>query len=501
MLKEIIKESIVESKVISEAFSDKNIEKVAKLLASLATKKLGDGKYFPFLGQWYRDEFISNGKKGIGFRFLSEKGNMIRFGFQNPNTKAKRLKNKFVINRVDYWIPDGDAKFDKPTRTILLQPWLNIVEVTDEIFTSLKTGKVVESLKESAIVEANIPKKLISYALYKGLRQDEIDSVGSGRTLINMLKDAGVWDEDEYRGYKVTKGVKEVDNVSKDLDNVVKKIKRVDPDVVFEDIEKLTELIAKNILKQNGLIITGAPGIGKTYGMEQKLKQLFGEFNLPGSKVVFLKGGNISTFGLYKLLYTNRDDKIIVLDDSDALLKDRAIVNMLKSAMDSYPVREISWESNLVMPMQSLNKEQRMEYYAKVDAALADPEQAGKVGSKIKMPGSFPFTSKIFFVSNMSVRDWTKDPHLQAIWSRSVHINVDIDKDGVRQRILKIIDKIEPEVDVEIKKEILEDMYNAPGTLNIRVFAAACQMKGAAIKGEANLTDEDVERISTTYMN
>ena len=238
-----------------------------------------------------------------------------------------------------------------------------------------------------------------------------------------------------------------------------------------------------------------------TYGMEQKLKQLFGEFNLPDSKVIFLKGGNISTFGLYKLLYTNRDDKIIVLDDSDALLRDRAIVNMLKSAMDSYPVREISWESNLVMPMQSLDKDKRIEYYAKVDAALADPNKAGKVGGKIKMPGSFPFTSKIFFVSNMSVRDWTKDAHLQAIWSRSVHINVDIDKDGVKKRILKIIDKIEPEVDVEIKKEILEDMYNAPGTLNIRVFAAACQMKGAAIKGDADLTDEDVERISTSYMN
>ena len=263
MLREVIKESIVESKVISEAFSDKNIEKVAKLLAKLATKKLGDGKYFPFLGQWYRDEFISNGKKGIGFRFLSEKGNMIRFGFQNPDTKAKKLKDKFLVNRVDYWIPDGEAKFDKPSRTILLQPWLNIVEVTDEIFTSLKTGEVVESLKEGAIVEANIPKKLISYALYKGLRQDEIDSVGSGRSLINMLKDAGVWDDDEYKGYKVTKGTKEVDNVSKDLDTVVKKIKRVDPDVVFEDVEKLTELIAKNILKQNGLIITGAPGIGK----------------------------------------------------------------------------------------------------------------------------------------------------------------------------------------------------------------------------------------------
>jgi len=238
-----------------------------------------------------------------------------------------------------------------------------------------------------------------------------------------------------------------------------------------------------------------------TYGMEKKLKELFGEFNLPDSKVTYLKGGNVSTFGLYKLLYMNRNNKIIVLDDSDALLKDKAIVNMLKSAMDSYPVREISWESNLVMPMNSLTKEEREEYYATVDAALADPNKAGKVGSKIKMPGSFPFTSKIFFISNMSVRDWTKDPHLQAIWSRTVHVNVDLDKDDIKKRILTIIDKIEPDVPRDIKIEILEDMYNAPGNLNIRVFASACQMKGAAIKGDADLTDEEVERIATSYLN
>jgi len=237
-----------------------------------------------------------------------------------------------------------------------------------------------------------------------------------------------------------------------------------------------------------------------TYGMEQKLKKMFGEFNLPESKVVYLKGGSISTFGLYKLLYANRDGKIIVLDDSDALLRDRAIVNMLKSAMDSYPVREISWESNIVMPMNSLSKEDREEYYAKIDQALSDPEKAGKVGGKLKMPGSFPFTSKIFFISNMSLKDWTKDARLQAIWSRSVHVNVDIDKDGVKKRILKIIDHIEPNVPKDVKLELLETLYNENPILNIRVFASACQMKGAVLAQKADLSDEEVERFAAMYV-
>jgi hypothetical protein len=500
MFKEALIQSIQENKLINEAFSNKNLEKVAELLASLASKKLGDGKYFPALGVWYKDEFVTNdGRKGFGFRFFSEKGNMIRFGFINPKTKAKNLKEKFIINRVDYWIPDGSAKFNKPSKTIELQPWVNIVEIVAEIFDALKNASVTES----EINEAPKIKKVIQYAQYKGLTQDEIESFGSDASLVKYLKDQGIWDEDEYKGFKVTKGEVEKNNVEKDLREVEKKVQKVkyaDPNVIFKDIEKLTELVATDILKQNGMIITGAPGIGKTYGMEQTLKRLFGEFNLPDSKVVYLKGGNISTFGLYKFLYQNRNDKIIVLDDSDALLKDRAIINMLKSAMDSYPSREIGWESNLVLPMGSLTKEEREEYYAKVDAALADPEQAGKVGGKIKMPGNFPFKSKIFFISNMSAKEWQKDSHIAAIWSRSVHIDVNLSREGIKERILSIIDNIEPDVPREIKEEILEKMYQSENTLNIRVFAAACQMKGAAYKGKVDITDEEAERYATQYL-
>jgi Cdc6-like AAA superfamily ATPase len=496
--KEAIREAITEEKIIQEAFSDKNLEKVAKLLADLASKKLPTGKFVPFLGDWYEDEFIVDGLKGKGYRFLSEKGYMIRFGFINPKTKAKKLKEKFVINRVDFWEPNGSAKINKPSKSIILEPWLNIVEVVDEIFSSLN-GNV----SEAKIDEANLPKKLVAYAKYKGVDDNELANFKSGATLVKFLKNQGVWDDEEYKGFKVTKGKEEKDNPQKDLDTVVKKVQKVkyaDPKVVFKDIEKLTKLIALDVLKQNGLIITGAPGMGKTFGMEKQLKELFGEFNQPDSKVVYLKGGSISTFGLYKFLYRNRNDKIIVLDDSDALLKDKAVVNMLKSAMDSYPVRELSWESNLVMPMGSLTKEEREEYYAKIDQALEDPQKAGKVGTKLKMPGSFPFTSKIFFISNMTTQEWQKDPHIAALWSRSAHIDVNLSREGIKERILSIIDDIEPDVPREIKEELLEKMYKEGGKLNIRVFAAAAQMRGAAYKGLIDLSDEEAERFATQYI-
>jgi len=500
MLKEVIIETIEEKKVIKEAFSEKKLEKVATLLASLASKKLGKGKFVPFLGTWYKDEFVSNGKKGVGYKFLSKNGAMIRFGFIQPDTKAKKIKEKFVVNRVDYWEPDGEAKFDKPSKTVILEPWINIVEVVNEIFDAL-LGKQVESLKEN--LNLKVPKKLIIYAQeVGGLSDDELMELKTWTKIVNKLKEIGVWDEEKYRGFKVTNGVKESNNTIKDLNNVEKIVpKYADPKIVFTDIEKLTKLLATNILKQNGFIITGAPGMGKTYGMEKTLKELFGEFNTPDSKVKYLKGGNISTFGLYKFLYQNRDDKIIVLDDSDALLRDKAVVNMLKSAMDSYPVRELSWESNLVMPVSGLSQEEKEEYFAKLDAAFQDPSQASKIGGKIKLPASFPFTSKIFFISNMSQAEWQKDAHLKAIWSRSVHVDVNLSREGIKERILSIIDNIEPEVPRDLKIELLEKMYESGNPLNIRVFAAAVQMKGAAYKGEVDISDDEAERYATQYMS
>jgi hypothetical protein len=260
-LKELIQETIKEEKYIQEAFSDKNLEKVATLLASLASKKLPTGKFVPFLGDWYADEFIVNGQKGKGYRFLSENGYMIRFGFVKPKTKAKTLKEKFVINRVDYWEPNGQSKFNLPTKTVLLDPWLNIVDVVDEIFDALKNG-----VTESKIEESQIVKKMLAYAKYKGVDDDTIADLKTTHKLKKYLQDNGLWDDAEYKGFKVKKGSVEKDNPEKDLKEVEKKIQKVkyaDPKIVFKDIEKLTKLIALNVLKQNGLIITGAPGMGK----------------------------------------------------------------------------------------------------------------------------------------------------------------------------------------------------------------------------------------------
>jgi len=279
MIREVFLETTKEARAFKEAFSEKNLKRVGELLASLATKKLGVGKFVPFLGQWYRDEFVSGGKKGVGYRYFSTKGYMIRFGFQQVKTKAKGLKESYSVNRIDFWIPDGKSKFDIPSKTIMIDPWLNIVDAVDEIFSAL-TGTLSESnISENSTFEnrmlENLSPKLIAYARMKGLDDATISSYKSPAGLTKYLKRQGLYDSAEYRGFTVSNGSKEVDNVAKDLQQVEKQVKKVDPEVVFDDIEKLTELISKNVLKQNGFLVIGSPGIGKCK---------------PGSEKVNIKG-------------------------------------------------------------------------------------------------------------------------------------------------------------------------------------------------------------------
>jgi len=279
-----MKESIsgskdVRAENITEAFSEDKLAKVAQLLASLASKKLGAGQFIPFIGDVRIDEYeTADGRKGIGFKFFSTKGNMIRFSFEQPETKSSKLAEKYLVNRVDYWIL-GKSKIDQPTYTVELEPWLNIVTVTDIIFNSLKTGtapKIAESLEVNddvmSIIEGLKIKLteakganpiLIEYAKYKGLSDEEIEGLGSVQ-LLNLLRRKKLFDKDEYAGFKLEKGGKEVNTTTKVLDKVEKALpKYADPQVIYKDIEKLTELVATNALKQNGVVICGAPGIGK----------------------------------------------------------------------------------------------------------------------------------------------------------------------------------------------------------------------------------------------
>jgi len=244
------------SKPLNEAaFSATKVKKVADLLAGILGKDLG-GEFKLLGGSFGKETFKKPGiGEGRGLKYMNQSGKMIRFGW------LKKSKSKYQINQVDFWDPHSGATWDKPSISITLADWMNIVDVVNELKQILIHGDITESLEESfTINEWNVPKKMIQYAKEKGVEFEG----ESGDKFTKKLIDAGVWDEEEYRGYKVVKNQKESNSTSETIkasEKLLKQRKTADPDVVFEDIEKLTKVVAMGL--QNGLIVAGMAGIGK----------------------------------------------------------------------------------------------------------------------------------------------------------------------------------------------------------------------------------------------
>jgi hypothetical protein len=122
--------------------------------------------------------------------------------------------------------------------------------------------------------------------------------------------------------------------------------------------------------------------------------------------------------GLYRTLFEN-NKSVIVFDDCDAVLKDPVALNILKSALDSYGKRIISW-----------------------NADMRDDD----------LPRSFNFEGRVIFISNM---DQTKID--QAIRSRSMMIDLSMTTTQKIDRMEYIakLPEFLPEYDADVKTDAL----------------------------------------------
>lgn len=178
----------------------------------------------------------------------------------------------------------------------------------------------------------------------------------------------------------------------------------------FEFLSDLTSMVVRGVTPS--LIVTGEGGLGKTYTVTKSIEKE--EKN--NDNFVFFKGYSTAR-GLYNTLYDN-NDKLIVFDDCDSVLEDKNAINILKSALDSYDKREISW-------MSKMNKND--EY-----------------------PNKFTFTGKIIFISNKN-----KNKIDGAILSRSLVVDLSMSPDEKVYRMRHIVDKMFPKYSDEIKKDAI----------------------------------------------
>ena len=202
----------------------------------------------------------------------------------------------------------------------------------------------------------------------------------------------------------------------------------------FQFLNDLTTMVVNNTTPS--LIVTGEGGLGKTHSVTETIKSN----DLSEDRYVFFKGYSTAR-GLYNTLYDN-NDKLIIFDDCDSVLDDKVALNILKSALDSYEKRTISW-------MAKMNKND--EY-----------------------PQQFEFTGRIIFISNKSITDVN-----EAIRSRSLKVDLTMTPSDKIERMNAIIEDILPEYSLEFKKEalgFLSEVCNEV-SVNMRMLIMVTKMR------------------------
>jgi len=184
------------------------------------------------------------------------------------------------------------------------------------------------------------------------------------------------------------------------------------------------------------LIVTGEGGLGKTHSVTQAIEA----GGLEKAEYVFFIGYSTDR-GLYNTLYDN-NGKLIVFDDCDSVLEDKAAVNILKSALDSYEKRTISW-------MAKMNKSD--EY-----------------------PQQFDFTGRVIFISNKS-----KDKIDEAVLTRSLTVDLTMTPDDKVARISAILPSILPQYDIAVKQEALDFLSSVKDevSINMRMLIMVSKMR------------------------
>lgn len=229
------------------------------------------------------------------------------------------------------------------------------------------------------------------------------------------------------------------------------------PSVMFDDMNNLAQMVAKNI--SPSLVVTGQPGLGKTFNITKTLTDMGLKEN---EQFVHVKG-RCTAAGMFITLFEN-SDKLIIFDDCDSVFKDADGVNLLKGALDSYDKRVITW-----MAAKPL-----------------------KDGEGCPLPRSFNFTGRIIFISNLPIAKVDS-----AIRSRSFVLDITLTPEQLMKRMRDLLAKVEPEVDMKTKKEALSALNMAfkkyEGVeLNFRSLIKAIRIRQAGFSNWRSMIAEQV---------
>jgi hypothetical protein len=177
----------------------------------------------------------------------------------------------------------------------------------------------------------------------------------------------------------------------------------------FQILTDMTKAVKQGIVR--AMIVSGPPGVGKSFGVEEVLQKddLFNTIAEKKPRYEIVKGAS-SAIGLYSKLYEySKPKNVLVFDDCDDILMDELSLNLLKGALDSSKRRWIAWNT---------------------DSRILRSEG---------IPDRFEFSGSAIFITNIKfdlVRSKKIRAHLEALESRCHYI--DLEMSTTRERMLRI---------------------------------------------------------------
>jgi len=177
----------------------------------------------------------------------------------------------------------------------------------------------------------------------------------------------------------------------------------------FEILHEMTKATVSGDIR--AMIVSGPPGVGKSFGVEQEIDKATMFDKLAGKRLrAEVVKGSATPIGLYQTLYKYSDANcVVVFDDCDSILLDDVSLNLLKGALDSGKKRKISW--------------------------LSESSTLRREG----IPDSFEFKGSVIFITNLkfdNMKSQKLRDHLDALQSRCHYL--DLTLNTMRDKLLRI---------------------------------------------------------------
>lgn len=183
----------------------------------------------------------------------------------------------------------------------------------------------------------------------------------------------------------------------------------------FEILERLTEGIAQGCIRS--LFVKGAPGVGKSFGVEKVLKEysMISKTSGACSDSYGIVKGCTSPVALFVKLYEfSNDGQVIVFDDADSVFSNEDTLNMLKAVTDTSETRTVSYNT------------------------------ASRFLEDLGVPNQFEFNGKVIFITNLDPSNTMSPkikPHVDALMDRS--LTLDLTVHSTRDRFLRVKDVVQ----------------------------------------------------------